>query len=269
MQPEPSGRFKNEGLELAFIDPVPDAAREPVLLIHGFASSLQVNWVAPGWVATLERAGYRPIALDNRGHGASNKPRDATAYAPERMAADAAALLDHLGLARAHLFGYSMGARVATFAGLIFPERVATLILGGLGIGLVEGVGDWDPIADALLTPDASALPPGRPKMFRTFADQTRSDREALALCIATSRTLVSEEEVARLNQPVLIGVGTRDDIAGSPQALAALMPDAEAFDIADRDHMLAVGDRTFKAKAVEFLSRHPLHLGNAGRAEA
>ncbi|PZO80497.1 MAG: alpha/beta hydrolase [Mesorhizobium amorphae] len=256
--------FTSEGLDLAFSDPFPEAGREPVLLVHGFASSAQVNWLAPGWVETLGRAGYRPIAFDHRGHGQSAKPRVAEAYAPERMAADTVALLDHLGLPRAHFFGYSMGARVSVFAALLYPARVFSLILGGLGIGLVEGVGDWDPIADALLAPDASALPPGRPKMFRTFADQTRSDREALALCIATSRTLVSEADAAGIAQPTLIGVGTRDDIAGSAQALAALMPNAQAFSIEGRDHMLAVGDRTFKARALEFLAQHPLSARNA-----
>lgn len=175
------------------------------------------------------------------------------------MAGDAAALLDHLGIGKAHVMGYSMGARVSAFLALAAPERVATLVFGGLGQGMVDGVGDWDPIADALLAPNPAAITHERGKMFRTFADQTRSDRRALAACIATSRTLLTPAEVARIAQPTLVAVGTRDEIAGPPGGLARLMPDAEAFDIEGRDHMLAVGDRTFKKRALEFWARHPI----------
>jgi pimeloyl-ACP methyl ester carboxylesterase len=95
--------------------------------------------------------------------------------------------------------------------------------------------------------------------MFRTFADQTRSDRRALAACIMTSRTLLSREEVKHIAQPTLIAVGTMDDIAGSAAELAALMPHAERFDIQGRDHMLSVGDPTFKRRALAFLAEHPI----------
>ena len=61
--------FEHEGFRLAFIDQQPEAGGEPVLLIHGFASIHAVNWVSTGWVRTLNDAGYRVIAFDNRGHG--------------------------------------------------------------------------------------------------------------------------------------------------------------------------------------------------------
>lgn len=252
--------FVHDGFEIAFIDREPEhGPGEPVLLIHGFASSHHVNWVAPGWVKALADAGYRAIALDNRGHGRSTRSYDAADYTPQRMAGDAAALLDHLGIPRAHVFGYSMGARIAAFLALEHPGKVATLILGGLGYGMVDGVGDWDSIAEALLAPDPAAITHARGKMFRAFADQTKSDRQALAACIATSRALLSGDDVARIASPTLIGVGTRDDIAGSANRLAALMPAAEAFDIDGRDHMLSVGDRSWKAKVLEFLKDHPI----------
>ncbi|TWG59439.1 alpha/beta fold hydrolase [Aminobacter sp. J44] len=253
--------FHNDGFEIAFIDqsPANGGEGEPVLLIHGFASSYLVNWISPGWVKTLTEAGYRVIALDNRGHGRSTKSYNPAAYTPSEMATDAAALLDHLGIEKAHVFGYSMGARISAFLALEHPEKIATLILGGLGYGMVDGVGDWDPIADALVAPDPEAISHPRGKMFRTFADQTRSDRQALAACIATSRELVSEAQMTTITAPVLVGVGTKDDIAGSAQRLAALLPNGEAFDIEGRDHMLAVGDRTFKARVIEFLKEHTI----------
>jgi pimeloyl-ACP methyl ester carboxylesterase len=248
--------FDHDGFNLAFID---QGNGEPVLLIHGFASSHSVNWVTPGWVKTLTEAGYRAIAFDNRGHGASSKSYEPEDYRAQKMAGDAAALLDHLGIPRAHVMGYSMGARIAAFMALDYPEKVATLILGGLGEGMVKGVGDWDPIADALLADDPASITHPRGRMFRTFADQTKSDRRALAACIETSRDLIGADEVAGIYQPTLVAVGTTDDIAGSPTALADLMPHGEAFAIEGRDHMLSVGDRTFKKRVLEFLREHPI----------
>lgn len=245
--------FEHEGLRLAFHSDG-EAAAPVVMLLHGFASSMTVNWVDPGWVKTLTEAGYRTVAFDHRGHGASDKPHDAAAYTPQKMAGDAAALMAHLGIPRAALFGYSMGARAAAFAALATPSLFPRLIFGGLGIGLVDGVGDWDPIAAALLAPSLADVIDNRGRMFRAFADRTRSDRQALAACIRTSRTEPTRAEVGSITQPTLIGVGTEDDIAGSAEELAALMPRATAFAIPGRDHMLAVGDRRFKAEVLRFL---------------
>jgi pimeloyl-ACP methyl ester carboxylesterase len=204
-------------------------------------------------------AGYRTIAIDNRGHGQSDKPHDKSVYTPTLMAGDAAALLDHLDIATAHVMGYSMGARISAFLALEHPDKVHDLVFGGLGIGMVEGAGDWSPIAEALMADDPEAITHPRGKMFRMFADKTKSDKVALAACVITSKEEISAENMARIKQPTLVAVGTRDDIGGSPQRLAALMPSGEAIDIPDRDHMLAVGDKVFKQAVVEFLKRHPL----------
>jgi pimeloyl-ACP methyl ester carboxylesterase len=244
--------FAHDGMEFAYFDEGEEDG-PPTLLIHGFASSALVNWVQPGWLQTLSKAGRRVVAIDNRGHGASAKPHDPAAYHPSLMAGDAAALLDHLGIERADVMGYSMGARISAFLALEHGERVRSLVWGGLGIGLVHGVGDWDPIAAALLAPSLDDVVHERGRMFRAFADKTKSDRRALAACISSNRVLVSEGQAARILQPTLIAVGTKDDIAGSPHDLADLLPDARAIDIPNRDHMLAVGDRVFKAAALEF----------------
>lgn len=245
--------FEHDGLRLAYTDEGPREGR-PILLLHGFASSVRVNWVEPGWVGVLTGAGYRVAAFDHRGHGASDKPHAADRYAPESMAADATALLRHLALPRAVLFGYSMGARIAAFAALHEPDAVSALILGGLGLGLVEGVGGWNPITEALLAPSLGDVTDPRGRMFRAFAERTGGDLVALAACIRTSRVELSAGQVARIVQPSLIGVGTADEIAGSAEALARIMPQARAFAIEGRDHMLAVGDRRFKAEVLRFL---------------
>ena len=249
--------FSHDGFDLAFVDRAPHDPGEPVLLIHGFGSTHAVNWVAPGWMKTLGDAGYRVIALDNRGHGASTKSYEAEDYAPQKMAADAAALLGHLGIERAHVFGYSMGARIAAFLALQAPQSVATLVFGGLGSAMFEGGGDWDLIAEALVAADPDSITSERARMFRAFADQTKSDRKALAACIKGSRTAVAMDDIARIEQPVLVAAGTRDDLSGSPERLARMLPNGVSFAIEGRDHMLSVGDRTFKARVVDFLREH------------
>lgn len=249
-----AGRYTSGDIEIAWYEAGnPDGF--PVLLIHGFASTAHVNWLFPGWVKTLDEAGYRVIALDNRGHGQSDKPHDPEAYHPEMMAEDAAGLLDSLHIGSAHVMGYSMGARISAFLALARPDLVHSVVFGGLGLGMVDGVGDWDPIAAALRADSLEDVSDERGRMFRAFAEQTKSDRLALAACISTSRTLVSREDLARLTMPALVGVGTRDDIAGSAEGLAHLMLRARAVDIPNRDHMLAVGDKVFKAAVLEFFN--------------
>lgn len=245
--------FLNDNLRLAYFDEG-EPAGEPVLLIHGFASNKTINWVNPGWLKTLGDAGYRVIAIDNRGHGESDKPHDTDAYTPEKMADDAIGLLRHLEIPNAHVMGYSMGARISAFMALAAPEMMRSVVFGGLGIGMVEGQGGWEGIAEALLADSIDDVTEPRPRTFRAFADQTKSDRAALAACIRSSRKKLTAEQAGRIKTPALIAVGTKDDIAGSPQQLAALMPNAKAVDIPGRDHMLAVGDRVFKQAALEFL---------------
>jgi len=244
--------FTHDNIEIAFVD---EGEGEPIVLVHGFASTKEVNWVAPGWVTTLTRAGRRVIALDNRGHGQSSKLYDPALYSTTLMAGDVRALLDHLGVARADVMGYSMGARIAAFLAVDHPGAVRSAILGGLGIRLVDGVGLPTSIADALEAPTLLDVPDQEGRMFRTFAEQTKSDLRALAACIRGSRQTLTRAQVAGIHAPVLVAVGTKDDVAGSARDLAALIPGAQAFDIPDRDHMLAVGDKTFKQSVLNFLA--------------
>ncbi len=231
--------FESDGLRLAYIDVVPHGRDrgEPILLIHGFASNHRVNWVNPRWVETLTHDGRRVIAFDNRGHGQSDKPSDPADYHSALMAGDARRLLDHLGIARADVMGYSMGARISAYLALAAPDRVRRLILGGLGDRLVEGVGLPLGIADAMEAPSLETLTDPMQRMFRAFAEQTKSDRVALAACIRGSRQTLSKAEAARLSCPTLVAVGTRDAVAGEPHRLAAMLPQASVLEIPGRDH--------------------------------
>jgi pimeloyl-ACP methyl ester carboxylesterase len=248
-------RFSHGSVELAYLD---EGEGEPIVLVHGFASSKEVNWVQPGWISTLTEAGRRVIALDNRGHGESSRPYDPADYHTGRMAEDVIALLDHLRVARADVMGYSMGARITAFLARSHPGRVRSAILGGLGLHLVDGVGLPESIAQALEAPSLADVRDPQGRMFRAFAEQTRSDRRALAACIRGSRQVMSREDAAGIKAPVLIAVGGKDTIAGSAEALAALIPSARALAIPGRDHMLAVGDKVYKAGVLKFLQERP-----------
>jgi pimeloyl-ACP methyl ester carboxylesterase len=249
-------RFRHGSIDIAYLD---EGEGEPVVLVHGFASTKEVNWVQPGWVATLTRAGRRALALDNRGHGQSTKLYDPADYHTAKMADDVRALMDHLDLERAHVMGYSMGARICAFLAVRHPERVRAAVFGGLGIHLVDGVGLPESIAEALEAPSLDDITDPQGRTFRAFAEQTKSDLRALAACIRGSRQTLTRDQAAAIRVPVLVAVGTKDTVAGSAHELAALIPGARALDIPGRDHMLAVGDRVFKAGVLDFLPQDTL----------
>jgi pimeloyl-ACP methyl ester carboxylesterase len=245
--------FKNGDVEIAYFD---EGQGEPIVLVHGFASTKEVNWLNPGWVRTLTGAGRRAIALDNRGHGQSSKLYDPAAYHSTIMAEDVRALLDHLAIERADVMGYSMGARITAYLALNHPARVRSAILGGLGIKLVDGVGLPETVADAMEAPSLDDVIDPTSRMFRSFAQQTKSDLRALAACIRGTRQTMSRDQVAAISVPVLVAVGTDDTVAGDAHKLADLIPGARALDITGRDHMMAVGDKTYKTGVLEFLNQ-------------
>ncbi len=247
--------FVHDGVDIAYIDV---GSGDPILLIHGFASNHTANWRSTSWIDTLTGDGRRVIAMDVRGHGASTKFYEPSQYRPALMAEDAANLLRHLGIRHADVMGYSMGARVAALLAIAHPSLVRSLIIGGMGIGLVHGIGGEQEISEALLAPSPEGIANEQARGYRTFADRTKSDRRALAASILEQRQPVPAERLGKIQAPTLIAVGTRDMVAGSARELAALIPGAVAVDIPNRDHMLATGDKAYKAAVLDFLARRP-----------
>lgn len=229
----------------------------PILCIHGFGSSGKVNWIDTGWVETLNQAGYQAITFDNRGHGASRKLYDTKLYFAHDMAEDAANLLDHLGIERAPVLGYSMGARIAAFLMLNHPGTVTASVWGGMGTNLITGLADSETIISALTAESLDQVKDRVGRQFRIFADHNKADKAALAACMVSSREPMSEAQVRQITAPVLVATGSDDEMAGPAQALADLLPQGEAFTIERRDHMRATGDPQFKLAALEFLARH------------
>lgn len=243
----------SDQLRLAYIDEG-DPGETPILLVHGFASNMQVNWISTGWVRHLRDAGFRVLAMDVRGHGDSDKPYDPAVYTTGHMVDDAIRLLDHVAAERAIVMGYSMGARITAFTALGHPERMHAAILSGLGENLVRGLGGRDDIIAALRAPSLDLVTDSQGRLFRAFAEATGGDLEALAACMASMRSSLTPAEAARIETPVLVAVGSDDEVAGDPQVLARLMPNAQAYTIEGRDHMKAVGDRRHKEAVVSFL---------------
>jgi pimeloyl-ACP methyl ester carboxylesterase len=245
--------FHNGAVEIAYLD---EGEGDPIILVHGFASSKNVNWVYPTWVSELRKDGRRVIALDNRGHGESSKLYDSEDYHIGTMAGDVRALMDHLHIERADIMGYSLGGRMTAYLAQSYAPRVRSAIFGGIGLGLIAGGGPGENVASALEAPSLDDVTDPVGRTFRAFADQTRSDRRALAACLRGSRRLMTRDEAASITVPVLIAVGTVDEIAGSAEALGQIIPGSQVLNIPDRDHMRAVGDRVYKAGVLDFLSR-------------
>ncbi len=243
--------FNSDGVEIAYVD---EGAGPPILLIHGFASHIGMNWRTPGWITTLVDAGYRVVAFDNRGHGQSQKLYDLDKYGAPIMAEDARRLLDHLAIESADVMGYSMGARITAFLAMRHRERVRRIVFGGLGYNMVRGMAGTGPIAHALEAASIDEVTNPTARTFRAFAEQTKSDLKALAACIRSSRDPISVEDLRTLDVPVLVAVGSEDVVGGPAQKLADLLPNGQAFEIEGRDHMKAVGDERYKQAVLEFL---------------
>ncbi len=253
--------FLSDGVAIAYLDFMPLVAdkNEPIILIHGFASTHAVNWLFTQWVKTLTEDGRRVVLLDNRGHGRSQKLYDPAAYNLDAMAEDVARLMDHLDIKRADIMGYSLGARIAAVFTLIHPDRARSLTLGGVGSSLTTPHMLPRGLAEAMEIERIEDIEDPGLKIFRGFAESTRSDLKALAACArGAAGQGVAPAALSRIEAPVLVCVGTRDDVAGDPHPLAKLFKDVHIVDIPGRDHNRAVGDRVFKQAVLDFLAQRP-----------
>ncbi len=245
--------FESDGVRIHYyLEGPPEGA--PTILVHGFCSNFQVNWVGSRWVETLTRAGRRVIGLDTRGHGRSEKPHDPDSYGP-RMVADVANLIEHLSLERVDFVGYSMGSQIGLRFLAARPAHIHRAVLGGIGMNVTTPFRAAESIARRLRGDEAERGPV--PTLFYNFAIAVPgNDLEALACCITSRSTPLGEELLAAIQTPVLIVVGGADPIARDARRLAELIPAAEYFEVPGRDHATAVPSRAIKERALEFLDQ-------------
>lgn len=246
-------QFISDGLTLAYDDIGPREGR-PVLLVHGFTSNRNENWRRLGWYGAFERKRIRCIALDCRGHGESAKPHDPAMYTRAKIAGDIIALLDHLGVERADLLGYSMGARLALAAALKSPERFPLLMLGGIGGLLFEPSPPINAMAEAMEADDPETISIPVLKSFRRFADAQGEDRLALAACNRAQDGPLERGALAKLTMPTLLVNGADDALVGDPQDVVDTIPDARLVRVPGCDHFSVIGHALFKAAVFDFL---------------
>ena len=234
----------------------------PVALVHGFASNLKQNWELTGWLDFLA-VNYRVIAMDCRGHGLSAKPHEAEAYGSANMTGDVVRLLDHLKVPRALLMGYSMGAWISLGVILSYPGRIRAAVLGGIG----GGTGGASPMADprrravivkALLAERAEDVAEPIARQFRQFAEANRNDLKALAACMSGDRPALDPASLSTIRMPVMIVVGTKDELVGSAEPLAGAIAGAELVRLEGRDHLNAPGDKLYKEAVAGFCAAAP-----------
>ena len=245
--------FVSDGLTLAYDDIGPREGR-PVVLVHGFTSNRNENWRRLGWYGAFERKRIRCIAMDCRGHGQSARPHDPALYTREKMVGDILALLDNLGVERADLLGYSMGARISLAAALHSPQRFPLLVLGGIGGKFFDPRPPGHPLAEAMEAVDPETIGDAMLRSFRRFADEQGEDRLALAALSRAGDGPLERNDVSKLVVETLIVAGARDELAGDPRELAAAIPGARAISIPGCDHFSVIGHALFKAAVFDFL---------------
>ena len=239
------------------INYVVEGSGAPVMLIHGFASSLQGNWRAPGVIDAIVAAGRQVIAFDCRGHGRSGKPHDPQAYAGSAMAADAIALLDHLGIAQADLAGYSMGGLLSATLLVNHPLRWRSVVISGMGDVLLTGnlpSGQFDTLVAAMEAPDTASIKDARGRAFRQFAQASGNDLLALAAMHKVRRSGFDPAKLAEVKIPVLILIGDKDGPEGAKR-LAQGIPGATFVEVPG-DHLGAVSTPEFRRAIVDWLTR-------------
>jgi pimeloyl-ACP methyl ester carboxylesterase len=208
----------------------------PVLLIHGFGESLE-SWHREGVVRALAPH-FRVIAMDVRGHGRSDKPRDPKSYGAE-LSGDAVRLLRHLGITKAHVVGYSLGALVALDVAALHQEHALSVVLGGAGWNPPETLDDF--------SRQAEAYEQGRVRI------RDGDDAQALAALLRGLRVL-SEEEVRRIRVPVAALIGADDRFMANVQRLSRVLPNTQVTVIPDADHATALRHPKFGEALLAFL---------------
>lgn len=252
--PDPRFVMVGDGVRLATYEWGDDDA-PTVFCVHGFGSSTRDNWVNTGWVRELLRAGMRVLAVDQRGHGASEKPHDAASYAMPVLVSDLTTVLDTYLLDDVRYLGYSLGGRVGWQLAVDAPEHVGRAVLGGI--------------------PDGRPLSRLKVEQARAFAEtgEPVTDPVTLRYVSLAERVpgndlhaLIAVAEGMRIGQndpdphnpprqPVLFATGSDDPILEQSRHLAGLTPRGEFFEIPGRHHVNAPGARAFREAGTAFLT--------------
>jgi pimeloyl-ACP methyl ester carboxylesterase len=259
--PLPSGLVDSDGLKIHYET---FGAGEPIVLVHGWGSSIKGNWANTGWIEAL-RPTRRVVALDVRGHGESDKPHDQSAYSYAAMSRDVLAVMDHLGIAKADYLGYSMGSFMGISLLASAPRRFTSMILGGIGDETDDSLAALPKIVAGLRAEDPAQITDPVSAGFRAYADSDpHNDLEALALSALQMwpegfPLKLAGKRPADVDVPILVVNGANDHpYIDTVHRLIEALPNARLAVVPDCDHLRVVSDPRFKEEVLAFLgSRH------------
>jgi pimeloyl-ACP methyl ester carboxylesterase len=259
--------FDSRGVKIHYII---EGQGEPVVLVHGFTASIPVQWGLPGIISKLAKQ-YQVVALDNRGHGNSDKPHDPDSYG-KQMPEDVLRLMDHLKIKKAHVVGYSMGGFMTTYLLANHPDRLVTATLGGAGWTRPDDgrLSFMTELADSLdsgkgIGPLIEHLTPAnRPKptdeQIKAINQMLllTNDAKALAACMRGMKGIaVTEEQLRASKVPTLCIIGSDDPLKVGVDDLAKVKPDITVKVIENTDHMTAFRSPEFVDDLLAFLGAH------------
>lgn len=263
----PGQRFDSDGVQLYYTD---EGSGVPIILVHGFGVHSDLNWRRPGCVGKLRQRGYRVITVDVRGHGRSAKPHTPEAYGTA-LSDDVVRLMDHLGIAKAHLAGYSMGGFITLKTIQRHPDRLLSGIICAAGwstldteiLALFEEIVKamderkvFDPITHWL---DPKKRAPAIQCAVVNFFMNKTNDVNAIVNVFRTFEALSVDESALRVNTvPALTLVGTRDGIKDVSDKLTGLMANHELVTIPGGDHLTTILHPKFMKSMLDFLDAHP-----------
>lgn len=264
--------FDSAGARMRFLE---EGRGEPVLLIHGYTTNTERQWVQSGvFPALAER--YRVISLDARGHGKSAKPHDRAAYGPE-MGRDLIRLMDHLNIRRAHIAGYSMGAHIVAQLAVMQPDRFVTLTLGGAAGRLGWSDEDQRRVDEESAEMDQGLLrsqflrlwpkdrPPPSEAEIRADSERRLAGQDPLALAAVRRSNpdqVITIAALAAVPMPTLGIVGTADPYLRDFERLKAAMPKLDLVTIPGASHGSAPAAPEFRAAMLRFLAANPAPPG-------
>jgi pimeloyl-ACP methyl ester carboxylesterase len=262
------GFFDSKGVKIHYVI---HGKGEPVVLIHGFAIDITKQWDFPGVTMALAK-NFQVIALDNRGHGKSDKPHEAKQYGLE-MVEDVVRLLDHLKIQKAHVVGYSMGGAIALKLATTHPERLLSVTLGGMGL--------LEPTKEPVIRDLANSLengkgmiplliwlsePRGKPteeqvKTLNSFL-MFQNDAAALAAVVRGSMNKnleISEDRLKQVAVPMLAIIGDADPFKRHVDELKKRVPGLQVVVVQKGDHFSTIMSPLFTKSIKEFAAQHAL----------
>ncbi len=269
--------FDSGGVKIHYIV---EGQGEPVILIHGYAASIAANWGQPGVIKGLAES-YRVIALDNRGHGQSDKPHDVASYG-NKMVDDVIRLMDHMKIKKAHIVGYSMGGFMTEALLTEHPKRVITATLGGAGWSdpkdqtqanmlnqLADSLEQGKGIGPLLVALNPVGAPPPTPQAIEMTSKMFLSANDPLALAaVARAHMPPASEAKIRANKvPTLALIGELDPLKAGVDQLKIMMPKLTVVVIPGANHLTAFANPLFLSSLKSFLAEHSKEHGKKALA--